>query len=535
MPAHATGSIDLSVVVVFYNMGREAARTLHSLSRAYQEELGDTDYEVIVVENGSDPDQRLGDEFVASFGPEFRYLDLGADATPSPAAALNRGIQSGRGRAFALMIDGAHVLTPGVLRFGLAGLRTYDHAIVATQQWYVGPGQQGDAMDNGYDEDYEDRLFERIGWPHAGYRLFEIGHFVGDRDWFDGVWESNCMFVTRALLEQVGGFDESFSTAGGGYANLEFYERLGSSPDIHVSTIIGEGSFHQSHGGTTTNQPDPEERHARVFGYSQHYADLRGRAFRGPGKPIHFVGRIATDAARRSKPRRMSTKVFAEGAAAGLHDGKPEHPVPVPDELKWAFTEAVWRNLPWRATSWLGRRIESAPTDLLAYQEIVVRVQPDWIVETGTGSAGRALFLASMCELVGHGQVLSVGDDAADELPCHPRLQFVTGRPDERTTAEEVRAIVGDDARALVVLGSCVTREETVRMFKAYEQLVPVGSYVVVTDTIVNGHPVWPGFGAGPAEGVKQILTQYGDFVADPAMEKYSLTFNPGGFLRRVR
>ena len=65
--------------------------------------------------------------------------------------------------------------------------------------------------------------------------------------------------------------------------------------------------------------------------------------------------------------------------------------------------------------------------------------------------------------------------------------------------------------------------------------LVPVGSAVVVTDTIVNGHPVWPGFGPGPAEGVKQILAKHGEFVADPALHKYALTFNPGGYLRRVR
>src|SRR5262249_1257950 len=61
----------LSVVVVFYNMRREAARTLHSLSRTYQQDIGDLDYEVIAVENGSAPDQRLDEDFVRSFGPEF--------------------------------------------------------------------------------------------------------------------------------------------------------------------------------------------------------------------------------------------------------------------------------------------------------------------------------------------------------------------------------------------------------------------------------------------------------------------------------
>ncbi len=132
------------------------------------------------------------------------------------------------------MIDGAHVLTPGVLRFGMQALDTYAPAVVATQQWYVGPGQQGDAQQAGYDQRVEDRLFDGIDWPVDGYRLFEIGHFIGDRDWFDGIVESNCLFVPRKLLEQLGGFDESFSMPGGGYANLDLFERLALSPGHHA-------------------------------------------------------------------------------------------------------------------------------------------------------------------------------------------------------------------------------------------------------------------------------------------------------------
>ncbi|MEZ5181017.1 MAG: TylF/MycF/NovP-related O-methyltransferase [Acidimicrobiales bacterium] len=208
-PPAPADAVDLSVVVVFYDMAREAPRTLRSLSRSYQEGLDEVAYEVIAVDNGSPAGGRITEELVRSFGPEFRFLDLGDAATPSPVTALNAGIAASRGRNVALMIDGAHVLTPGVLRHGLLGLDAYGPAIVATQQWYVGPGQQSEAMDAGYDQAAEDRLFEAIAWPDAGYRLFEIGHFVGDRDWFDGMWESNCIFVRRAQLEQVGGYDEA--------------------------------------------------------------------------------------------------------------------------------------------------------------------------------------------------------------------------------------------------------------------------------------------------------------------------------------
>ena len=98
-----------------------------------------------------------------------------------------------------------------------------------------------------------------------------------------------------------------------------------------------------------------------------------------------------------------------------------------------------------------------------------------------------------------------------------------------------MRRLVGDGTGARDRSVDASTASKTNEQFEAYSPLVPVGSYVVVADTIVNGHPVWPAFGAGPAEAVKQILARHGEFVPDPTLEQYSLTFNPGGFLKRVR
>jgi cephalosporin hydroxylase len=433
------------------------------------------------------------------------------------------------------MIDGAHVLTPSVLHFGLLGLETYAPAIVATQQWYIGPGQQPEAMSEGYDQAYEDRLFRRINWPESGYRLFEIGHFVGGRDWLDGMWESNCMFVTRAQLEQVGGFDESFSMPGGGFANLDLYERLGSSPDVTVVSIIGEGSFHQLHGGVTTNKAEADERQNRIFGYREHFADLKGRRFRGPGKPIHYVGRIGSPEARRTRPRRLTADIFGKTAPPPEPDGLPTTSVPIPEDLRSGFVDAVWRSLAWRHTTWLGRPIESAPTDLVAYQQAIVSVRPDWIIETGTGSGVRTLFLASICDLIDHGKVVSIDAGLQEGLPVHPRIVYVDGPPEDEETVARVRELVGPDSRNLVVLGSRVAAEPTRKLFAAYAPFVAVGSYAIVTDTAVNGNPVWTGFGPGPNEAVKMLTQRHGEFFPDPDLERFGLTFNPGGFLKRTR
>lgn len=532
-PKAPTDNIDLSVVVVFYNMRREAERTLHSLSRAYQRDIDGLDYEVLVIENGSDPGQELAESFVRSFGPEFRYINLRDDATLSPVPALNLGTALARGRNLAFMIDGAHVLTPGVLRYGIQGLQMHEPAMVVTQQWYVGPGQQPDVGLKGYDQAYEDKLFQKIGWPDDGYRLFRVGHFVGERDWFDGLWESNCVFVPRSILQQIGGFDESFSMPGGGYANLEMYERVGTHPDLTVVSILGEGSFHQVHGGTTTNETDVEKRNLRLVSYREHYNELRGRQFTGHGKPIHYVGSMRDDGSRRTRARRITSQDhFAEVGEYGP-DGFPAAPRPITDELRTEFIDAFWHSLDWKQTSWLGHAVEKSPTDLLAYQELVVRLRPDWIVETYTGPAGRALFFASVCDLLDHGKVLTVDSAPIDGRPTHPRITYLDRDPHATDTIAHISAIVGPQPNALVVLGRD-SRERLVRAFDGYASLVPVGSYVILEDTITNGHPVWTSMGPGPTEAVKQIMKTRTDFGVDPLMEKFSLTFNPSGFLKRL-
>jgi len=525
----------LSVVVVFYNMKREAARTLHSLSRAYQQDLDGIDYEVIVVENGSSPDQKLDEAYVKGFGPEFQYLDMGDSAKPSPIFALNKGIAASSGSTIALMIDGAHVLTPGVLHYGVQASRQFAPSVVMTQQWYVGPGQQGDVMAAGYDQESEDELFKKIAWPTEGYRLFQIGHFIGERDWLDGMWESNCLFVPRKVMQQVGAFDESFVVPGGGFANLELFERLGATPGVKVSTILGEGSFHQVHGGTTTNQPEVDERRRRVASYGTEFAELRGKTFRGPGKQMHFIGTMRDEAAR-TRPRRMtSATLFQKGGFEGDPDAEPAKSEPIPEELRWSYTDAYWRSRQWRSTSWLGKTIEKSPTDLWAYQELIAKLRPDWIIEGPSFGGQKAHFLATICDLVGHGEVLSINTNDAVDRPVHDRLRYLTV---ESTFGEETRAavdqVVGPQANALVILGSRSGKLRVVREFETYAHHVPVGGFVVVEETIMNGHPVYSSFGPGPYEAVAGILASHTEFVADEQPERMTLSFNPGGFLRRT-
>jgi cephalosporin hydroxylase/glycosyltransferase involved in cell wall biosynthesis len=531
-PSAPTDAIDLSVVVVFYNMAREAERTLTSLTRGYQRDIEDLNYEIIAVENGSDPDQRLSSDFVESFGSEFRLLDLGDDAHPSPTHALNKGISHTRGQAIALMIDGAHLLSPGVLREAMAAMKAYAPSVVATQQWYLGPGQQPITVGDGYDQATEDKLLSGIAWPSDGYRLFEISHFIGERDWFDGMLESNCLFAPRELLEQVGGFDDSFSMPGAGYANLELFERLCGHPATTMTTIVGEGSFHQVHGGTTTNDRDEEARRKKTFAYSEHYREKFGRQLRGPAKQMHFVGRFSNQAARRTRARHLTSMGFGLHSADDSSSGLPSARRPVPDELATSFTDAFWHSLAWQETSWLGEPVGRAPNDLLIYQELVHSIAPSAVVLTTDGSLGVAGFLATVMSAIGHGQVIAVGPDVPQSVD-NPRITTVKTDGDDRGH-DQVRQLVGDDANCLVILGTEDPAHLLMADFKAFAPLVGAGSYVIFENTIVNGRPVRPDYGPGPLEAIQRLLPAHGEFMQDARSERFANTFNRGGYLRRT-
>jgi glycosyltransferase involved in cell wall biosynthesis len=267
----------LSVIVVVYNMRREAPRTLFSLSAGCQEGVGADQYEVIVVDNGStDP---LDEEMVRMTGPNFRYLRI-EDASPSPAGAINRGAALSTAPNIALMIDGARMATPGVIVHALEILELFPNPIVSTIALHLGPEVQFRSMLKGYDKAEEDRLLDSIGWPAAGYRLFEIGALApsSNEGWFAPLAESNLVFMPRPLFDRVGGMDERFAIRGGGIVNLDFYNRVCEQPETQLFCLLGEATFHQLHGGVMTNLRE-DLAQVEMQDYLREYERIRDKPF----------------------------------------------------------------------------------------------------------------------------------------------------------------------------------------------------------------------------------------------------------------
>lgn len=213
----------------------------------------------------------------------------------------------------------------------------------------------------------------------------------------------------------------------------------------------------------------------------------------------------------------------------------PDQPGPEPtvEAFHRLYYESVDRT--WMRTFWLGVPAQKCPLDLWIYQEIIFETRPDVIVECGTYKGGTSLFCACVCELIGHGRVVTIDIQPEAGRPPHPRIHYVTGSSVAPATVKAVRALVRPGERVMVILDSLHDKGHVLQEMRLYGPMVAVGCYLIVEDTNINGHPVLPGFGPGPAEAVQEFLQATRDFVVDREREKFLLTFNPGGYLRRVK
>ena len=184
-------------------------------------------------------------------------------------------------------------------------------------------------------------------------------------------------------------------------------------------------------------------------------------------------------------------------------------------------------------TTWMGVPCLKCPMDLWAYQEILAEVRPDLVVETGTHLGGSALFLANMLDLLGGGELITIDVLERPGRPVHPRIRYVAGSSADAGLVEELLGKRPEEKR-LVILDSDHSKAHVARELALFAPFVSVGSYLVVEDSNVNGHPVLPDFGPGPSEAVADFLAEHPGFVADVSREKFLMTFNPGGYLKRV-
>ena len=216
---------ELSIVVVFHDMRREAPRTLLSLSGQYQTGVDPDAYEIIAIDNGSA--QPLDAPAVEAIGTNIRYVRHETDSV-SPVGALNLGADVATGRYLAFIVDGARMASPGLVDRTLGAIRTSHSPFLCSLSWHLGPDVQNRSMLHGYDQRMEDLLLNDIAWPTDGYRLFEISTLAQSSEpGFFGGFPAECSWLclSRAGFERLGGYDPGFRSPGGGLVNQDVVNR----------------------------------------------------------------------------------------------------------------------------------------------------------------------------------------------------------------------------------------------------------------------------------------------------------------------
>jgi cephalosporin hydroxylase len=202
-------------------------------------------------------------------------------------------------------------------------------------------------------------------------------------------------------------------------------------------------------------------------------------------------------------------------------------------------------------TTWFGEPILQLPHDMFAFQEIIFKTRPKYIIELGTAWGGSLLFYSTLMESLGGGRIIGVDiyipNDLKQRIGSYGRLSeritWVNGSSVEESTLNEINSIIGAERQVMVVVDTFHTHEHVLKELRLYSPLVGLGCYLVCCDThvenipeIVENRPRSWGKGNNPMTALREFLSENDKFEVDEQLEnKLLLTLHPGGYLRRCK
>lgn len=239
-------------------------------------------------------------------------------------------------------------------------------------------------------------------------------------------------------------------------------------------------------------------------------------------------------------------------------EGGETREVPLYSKPAFELISEQWLRVGWNQKyvynfAWLGRPVIQLPEDMLRIQEVIYRVQPDVIVETGVAHGGSLVYYASLCKVLGKGRVVGIDIEIRPHnrqaIEAHELFPFITlieGSSVAPETVELVNEDVGAGAQCLVILDSCHTKAHVAAELEAYHTLVQPGSYIVATDgsmkdlhDVPRGEPEWEW--DHPTAAAAEFAASHPEFAIEQPPWPFSeseltenITHWPGAYLRRV-
>jgi cephalosporin hydroxylase len=185
-----------------------------------------------------------------------------------------------------------------------------------------------------------------------------------------------------------------------------------------------------------------------------------------------------------------------------------------------------------------GIDMQKHPCDMMVYMELIGKVKPDIIIEIGAAGGGTALWLAHQLDVLGKGKLLSIDINHGGFKAEHKRIIKITGDSTKIETANNVIKHIKPENKVLLIHDGSHKKEDIKKDFNLYSQFVTVGSYFIIEDGSMDVFN-WKdhrtsGHDCGLIAGI-EINNENPGWVIDKECEKYIITNNPCGYLRRIK
>ncbi len=196
---------------------------------------------------------------------------------------------------------------------------------------------------------------------------------------------------------------------------------------------------------------------------------------------------------------------------------------------------------PWHSNRYRGLQLLKIPNDLWILQEIISEIKPDLIIECGARNGASSLWFADQLNIIGKGEVISIELNINGDMPKHERVTFIKGSSVSDEVIDKVRQKVEGKKTVMVDLDSDHSKSHVLKELELYSPFVTLGSYLIVEDTIISGHPSVSVIDSnlklvteGPHEAVIDFFKKDFCFCVDTTRERFQITTNPQGYLRRM-
>ena len=243
----------------------------------------------------------------------------------------------------------------------------------------------------------------------------------------------------------------------------------------------------------------------------------------------------------------QARELFVDGKKLALYS----------DEAFRALSD-LWVKVGWNQKysytfSWLGVPIIQLPEDMIRYQEVVARLGPDVIIETGVAHGGSAIYSASLCKMLGKGRVVAVDIEirphnraAIERHAMADRITLIEGSSTAPDVIASVRSHIHEGDQVLVVLDSNHSYEHVMRELELYAPMVTPGSYIVATDGVMQDLTDVPRGAASwdrdnPARAARDFAAAHPEFVLEELGRVFTeatitgeITHWPDAWLKRV-